>query len=183
MQDLPQKKDDLNASEKTEQFLRLLAVNQNRIYAFILTLVPSLSDADDLLQDTVSVMWRKFNQFEPGSHFVSWGIKIAHLEIMSFRKRCRKRTFDSQVETAIHHCALAKNPEVDHRISALRYCLGKLDAHGRELIRMRYEENITQKNLAKRIGISVQTMCKRMSKIHDLLFRCVRRTIASEEMA
>ncbi|MCK4629078.1 MAG: hypothetical protein KAT56_08735, partial [Sedimentisphaerales bacterium] len=58
----------------TERFLKLLMANDKRIYAFILTLVPGRIDADDLMQETVTIMWRKFDDFEPGRDFVAWGI-------------------------------------------------------------------------------------------------------------
>ena len=43
-------------SEKGKEFVRLLLANQNRIYAFILTLVSNWSDADDVMQETAEVM-------------------------------------------------------------------------------------------------------------------------------
>ena len=58
---------------KDTQFLDLLMRNQKRIYNFILLLVPNYSDADDLMQETVSVMWSKFDSYEPGYSFYGLG--------------------------------------------------------------------------------------------------------------
>ena len=51
------------ADEKTERFLHLLTENQGRIYAHVLSLSPHRSDADDIMQDTITVMWRKFGDY------------------------------------------------------------------------------------------------------------------------
>ena len=44
--------------DSTERFLALLMSNQRRVHAFILSLVPNRNDADDLLQESIVVMWR-----------------------------------------------------------------------------------------------------------------------------
>jgi RNA polymerase sigma factor (sigma-70 family) len=61
--------------------------NQKRIYTFILALVPNHQDADDLFQETVLLMWSKFDSFTPGTSFVAWGCTIARYQILSVRKR------------------------------------------------------------------------------------------------
>ncbi len=49
-----------------EAFARLFAENQRRIFAFILTLLPSREDAEDVFQDVSVVLWRKSAQFDTG---------------------------------------------------------------------------------------------------------------------
>src|SRR5262245_8265994 len=73
--------------DREEQFLQLFLANERRIYAFILALVPVWSDADDLLQETSAVLWRKLDEFQPGSDFVAWALKIARFEVLNYRKR------------------------------------------------------------------------------------------------
>ncbi len=51
-------------NKKTKIFLSLLMANQRRINSYILSVVPNFSDADDIMQETISVMWRKFDRFE-----------------------------------------------------------------------------------------------------------------------
>jgi len=68
-------------------FMRLFMANQRNIYAFILSLVPNWADADDLMQETATVMWTKFGEFELGTNFLSWGMKVAYFEVLKFRKQ------------------------------------------------------------------------------------------------
>ncbi len=169
-----------------EQFLRLIMANQSRIYAFIVTMQPNLTDADDIMQETITVMWRKFASFKPGTNFVSWGIRIAHYEILEFRKKASKRQthFRDEVNQAILEQAKIVHEKEDNKyLEALRFCLGKLGERERWMIQMRYDQNATHKIVADRIGLSVRSVCKMMAKIHDMLLRCVRRTLLAEEMA
>src|SRR5262245_9682792 len=78
------------ASPGGEEFLKLFAESNHRIYAFIVTLLPGPGAADDVFQRTSVVLWRKFAEFRPGTDFVSWACRIAQLEVMNDR-RSRQR--------------------------------------------------------------------------------------------
>ena len=78
-------KDQFPGQLETERFLHLLTANHHRIYAFIMTLVPNSNDADDIMQETTTVMLKKFGEFELGTDFVAWGIAVAHYVILSFK--------------------------------------------------------------------------------------------------
>jgi len=41
--------------QNQEQFLRLLMMNDKRIYAYILSFVPNAADADDIMQEASAV--------------------------------------------------------------------------------------------------------------------------------
>jgi RNA polymerase sigma-70 factor (ECF subfamily) len=72
---------------------------------------------------------------------------------------------------------------MDDRIQALQNCLAKLGERERHLVRIRYEQDITTRSLAERIGEPVDRLYKVMARIHDSLQKCVRRTLAAWEMA
>ena len=170
------------ASPNPEPFLRQLTAGQNRIYAFILTRVGNFSDADDIMQETVAVMWRKHDEFEPGTDFVSWGMRVAHYEILKFRRNRRGFQFRQEVDEALSKLAVSNGEQIDRRIEALRGCLSKLGGREREIVKMRYEQNMACKNLAQRMQVSAQTISKRLGRIHDMLLRCIRWTLATEEV-
>jgi RNA polymerase sigma-70 factor (ECF subfamily) len=54
------------------EFIRLLTANQSRIYAYIVSLVPNFNDADDIMQETTTMMWERKEDFESGTDFVAW---------------------------------------------------------------------------------------------------------------
>lgn len=175
----------MSEDSKTNEFLRLLMANQKRIYAFILGMVPNHEDVEDLFQETVLVMWSKFDGFTRGTSFTAWGIAIAKYQILGVRKRFSRRNLQfSQAALEL----LQKDSDyfieqIDSRMQALRGCIRKLNQRDFELIRMRYEDEIAVKTIAERLGRSVQSVYKRMAHIHDVLVQCVRRTISREELA
>lgn len=175
----------MNDSSKTNEFLRLLMANQRRIYAFILTLVPHHGDAEDLFQETVLLMWSRFDSFTPGTSFAAWGITVAKYQILSVRKRhaTRGALFSQAAVELLHQESQRFVAQVDTRMQALRHCIEKLDPKDYELIRLRYRDEATIQSIAGQMGRSVQGIYKRLVRIHDGLLRCVRKALHEEELA
>lgn len=40
------------------------------------------NQADDILQETMSVLWNKFDQYVIGTDFLSWALKVAHFQVL-----------------------------------------------------------------------------------------------------
>jgi RNA polymerase sigma-70 factor, ECF subfamily len=169
----------------TEQFLKLLMANDKRIYAFILTLVPGRVDADDLMQETVTVMWRKFGNFEPGRDFVAWGIGIARYKVLEYRKKKRKSQirFNDNVHALLEADAKNMLCRLDERLDTLQQCLSKLSEKDRKLIGMRYEQDLTAKIISERVGQSIHRVYRNIVRIHDMLLRCVRNTLSAKDIS
>jgi RNA polymerase sigma-70 factor, ECF subfamily len=165
-----------------EDFVRLLMANERRIYAFILTLLPNVADADDVLQETSIVLWRKFPEYQPGSDFTSWAFRIAQNMVRNSRakrQRCRVK-FDEELLAAVADDADNMRDELDLGRSVLVECVDELPPGDRELLNLRYESGATIKSVAAAVGRSAEGMYKAMRRIHDVLHDCVYRRLKSE---
>lgn len=73
------------------------------------------------------------------------------------------------------------NSYLDARLSALENCLNKLAERDRTLIQMRYEKDITIKEISRRVKRPIHGLYKAMARIHNTLLQCVRLRLAAEE--
>ena len=158
-----------------EAFTRLLLQNQKRIAGLIYSLVPRGADADDVIQETCSVMWRKFGEFEPGTDFGAWALRIARFQVMSYynrRRRVQARLSDETIEALTDTIAEIRWESSD-RIEALRTCVGQLKEREFDLVQRRYGvgENIGE--IAGHIGSSVHAVYKALARLHVRLLACV----------
>lgn len=171
-------------SQRTEVFLSLLMANQRRINSYILSLVPNFSDADDIMQETITVMWRKFESFRIGTDFVSWGLKVAYYCILNYRKQKEKEkfVFSEDLFRQISEIAKEKQSETDDRIKYLRRCIEKLQSADQRFLKARYELNSDVKSLAVQMDRSVQYVYKHLARIHCALNQCVKRAVRGQEM-
>ncbi len=172
--------------EASDGFLDLLLPNQKRILAYVLCCIPNRADADDVFQNTVSVLWKKFDQYEPGTDFIAWSIAIARYETMTFfrkSKRNGKIHFDEDLQRIIESDSKTVNERFDDRIEALRKCLKKLTPNDVQVVKMRYEQELPFARIADRLGVSSTAAFKKISKIHSRLIRCIRLQVALGEKA
>ena len=82
---------------RSTELIQLMMKYQRRIFAYIHTLVPSRSDAEDILQETSLTICEKFKDFEIGTNFYSWACQIAYWKVKAARKKYEiKRTKDKK---------------------------------------------------------------------------------------
>lgn len=170
-------------NEKNEQFLSLFIRNQKRIYGFIASLVPNAVDSDDLMQETMMVMWNHFEDFEIGTDFAAWGMAIARRKIMKYRaaRAGKSMLFSEEAVQSIMQCDENLGGRTNDYMIALQQCLNKLQTKDRQVIRLRYEQETTTRKLADAIGTTIDNVYKILSRVHLLLQRCVSKTIVAWE--
>ncbi|AQT68475.1 RNA polymerase sigma factor [Anaerohalosphaera lusitana] len=164
------------------RFFRLFMQNQKKLFKYILMLVPCRSDAEDILQDTATLMWTKFDEFKPGTNFAAWGIKIAHFKVLRYyrsRKRLHVPITDDILEIVTEQAVQAVD-EKDHKIKVLQQCMKELPEKDRALIELRYDRGLAPKKVAQKVSRPVRGIYKSLSRIHNSLLVCVRRRLNQE---
>jgi RNA polymerase sigma-70 factor (ECF subfamily) len=174
---------DRTVGPRAERFVRLLATCQRRVFLYALGLVHNAADAEEILQETNLVLWRKFDQYQPGTDFARWACRIAHFEVLKFRERRAReqRLFSSEFIEALAVESEESLDELGARREALGRCLSKLRNSDRQLVLRRYREHATTRSVAKALGRSVQGTRKSLHRIRMALLACIERTLAAEE--
>jgi len=94
-------------------------------------------------------------------------------------QRGNRVVFNSDLIKTIEVKAKNADSKTDVRISALQKCIRKLSSHDRWLILLRYEQGMTTRKLADRIGVNIHSLYKTIPKIQDALLKCIRRALAT----
>ena len=167
--------------KKDNVFLELLLKYHKRIYNFILLLVPNYPDADDIMQETVSVMWSRFDEFEPNSNFAAWGMQIARYKIYNFRKQNKRQQFSEESLKMIQQASCGVLDTKVEQNDALQRCLVKLPERDRKLITLRYMREMSFKRISEITGRSVNGLYHTVARIHRVLLHCIHRVMTAEE--
>ena len=172
------------ANAPDEQFVRLLTGSQNRLYAYVLTLLPDPVRARDVVQDANVVIWRKAAQFTPGTHFGAWACKIAYLEVLKARRKANdpRVLFSDAVLQQVAETAAERTDRVDDRMPFLEACLDELKPQDRTAILQRYQPNASMAEVAESLGKSPTATSVALFRIRERLLECIRRKLAAEEM-
>lgn len=168
--------------DEAGEFVQLLTAHQSRLYAYVLSLVGNPTLADDVLQETNTVLWEKASEFTPGTNFVAWMMRIAFLQVMAQRQRRNREKimFDSDMisEMAVQ---AAKHLETnDSRQRALQACLEKLGPRHQDLVRRRYSAGAALDTIASDVGQSTEAVKQALFRARTTLIECVKRTLALE---
>lgn len=165
-----------------EEFARLFSRHARPIYAFIMTLVFSHHDAEEVFQNTSVVLWDKFKDFRPGSNFFAWASRIAYFEVLNlFKQQRRAPLLSERAMESLSSEAIALSDRSTERIEALSDCLARLAAADRDIIQDRYFYQRAPKQIAELRSRSLDSIYRALSRIHNLLLNCVERTLAREE--
>lgn len=164
---------------KSEQFFRLYNAAQKRIYAYLLMLVHNHNDAEDLLQETASILWERFNDFDKTGSFAAWSVGIARNKALDFlkSKRTSRPLFDDEFYASISTLAECESENTDQRLRALRDCIKKMPLQNQNLIHLRFEKGITVKKISQISEYSADAVYKKMSRIYTALHHCINRTL------
>lgn len=167
---------------KVEQFMVLFTAHQRRLYHYILALLPNPGDAEDVLQETNLVLWRKFDQYETGTNFLAWAMRVAYLQVLKTRESKGRQALllDSDVLEQLALDAEKQAPRLEEQNAALRHCLKKLRPVDHRLITLRYQPGSSGKTLAQTLNRPVNSVYKSLGRIRRALMECIRRRLAAQ---
>jgi RNA polymerase sigma-70 factor (ECF subfamily) len=166
---------DSSERNRAETFLALHLQNHNRLAAFVHTLVPAWQDAEEIIQDTLMVLWRKFDEFDPSTSFFSWAARVAQYEVLNYRRKNRHRElyFDDEVLSALAITALDQMDDMELQRAALENCIKNLSDRDRELLRLRYREGGCIQIAAEAMRRTTGHVQRLLRKIRGGLLRCI----------
>lgn len=171
-------------NDRAEEFMALFAAHHRRLFRYTLALLPRLHAAEDVLQETNLVLWRRFSEFRPGSDFYAWAARIAFLQVLKYRKSTRRQSFalDDGLLATLAARSVETSDYFDTAREALQKCLGKLRAEDRELILRRYMLGDSGKKVAEELGRPQNSIYKSLRRIRQGLLSCIQRTMGQTVM-
>lgn len=165
------------SDDRHDEFMELFLEHQPRIYAYIRSLLFQRADADDVMQETASVLWRKFNQFERGTNFDRWALRTAYHQVRAFRQKKARESKRLQFGDDLVEMLASESERLvdssEDTLAALESCLRKLPEEQIQLVRWRFEPDTTNRSLSKRIGKSESVVSRTMNAIYESLLKCI----------
>lgn len=172
-----------SSASEIADFERHFSLCESDVKAFVYTLLPHWSDADDVVQRTRIVLWQKFSQFRPGTSFKAWALQVARFEVSNFRRtqRSDRLCFEEQLIDSLAEVRNSMVEELDRRRAVLAICMQKLRASDRQIIRHCYgPKATTAKEAAEKLQRPVNTLYKALNRIRRTLMECVARFSGEE---
>lgn len=151
------------------------------LFHFTLKLIPNRSDAEEVLQDASLVLWQKYEEFQKGSNFSGWAKSVISFEVMAFRKKKKKwLLFDDELVEELAATESERNCRILSIHAALDHCTMKLSEKDKNLVRLRYKERQSAKEIARIVERSADAIYKALGRIRLALHGCIQRELAKD---
>jgi RNA polymerase sigma-70 factor, ECF subfamily len=157
----------------------LLGRYQNRLYRYLLRLVREPAEAEDLFQQTWVRVAEKIRQYDSKRNFEAWLFTLARNLAFDHLRRIRPESLDEPIagrpgESPATRLASAERPVLDgimerERTGRLAQALELLPVTHREVLTLRFEEEMKLKEIAEVIDTPLSTVKTRLRRALDRL--------------
>src|ERR1051326_335735 len=165
-----------------QRFLSLFLRSEKEIFRYVAALVPNVTDAEDIVQQTALALWEKFELYDQAQPFTPWACRFALNKAREWIER--RQRWQALLDRGLAEELIQRRqellPEFEIRLKHLEGCLGKLPAEQRSLVEGYYYERTRIEILAQRSGRSEAATYKMLQRIRHALQICVEARIGPE---
>jgi RNA polymerase sigma-70 factor (ECF subfamily) len=171
---------DSNAAQ--QRFLSLFLRSEREIFRYVAALVPNVTDAEDIVQQTAVALWEKFDAYDPSLPFTPWACRFALNKARQWidRRQRWQALLDHGLAEDLAQRRQELQPEFELRLKHLEGCLGRLTEAQRSLVEGYYYERASIDTLAQRSGRSEAATYKMLQRVRHALQLCVEGQVIPE---
>lgn len=157
------------------QILQCLMAARTRLSAAVWLVVRDTHGAEDIFQNVTLKAMAGRATFETDAALLSWAFITARREAIDWIRRCRRETvgLDDGLLDLLDREWRVASPVQSARLDALAECLQSTSGEARELLRLRYDEGHSCEEVAARVGLGLDAVYQRLSRLHRRLRECV----------
>jgi RNA polymerase sigma-70 factor, ECF subfamily len=174
-----------SATSNHEAFLQQFMRHERSVRAYLRTILASWEDVDEAMQESSMVAWRKYSEFDQATNFGAWLAIIARFEALKLR-RARRRdrlVFSDRVLDMLENEGLDDLERLEQRRRALERCIQRLDHTQRKMLRAAYGSGLRLREVAVKMGQSVEAFYKSVQRIRSALLACSEKELEQEKGA
>jgi|GEM_PF-298127 RNA polymerase sigma-70 factor (ECF subfamily) len=164
--------------------LRLLLANRGMLIGYINAITGDPNLTEDVFQEVSIVVLQKCDQLADAEGFKPWARTIARFQSLKAvnRRSSGPLALGDDLLDLIDRHWQTNEVEDDHieALTALRRCLSGISPRAKQLVRMRYHDNLPGARIAEILGQPINTVYVTISRIHRSLAACVRQRIQRE---
>lgn len=161
-------------------FAERLVKNQQRVFRYVVSLVPNRADAEELFQQTCLTLWECWERYDPALDFFPWACGVAHNHVLNFRRKRQSAQVQIQADVLelLAQASLDRQRREDYRLAPLEDCLAELSDRNRIVVEG-YYGGWTVQEIAGQLSSSPNAVYKLLDRVRALLHDCVTVRLAA----
>ncbi|MEO1615843.1 MAG: sigma-70 family RNA polymerase sigma factor [Planctomycetota bacterium] len=172
----------MDEDQKREAFAQHWMEAEPSISAYVFASVSRFHDAEDIVQRIAQELARRYDQYDPERPFVGWALWIARSRVIDwYRASSRnKLIFSDELLGQLADTIASHADGRNQRREALETCLEELPTKSRQLLNLRYVDDLTNDEVAAKSNSTGGSVRVRLSRVRTALLSCIERRIAME---
>ena len=150
---------------------------QHRLYRYLCRLVNDSSAAEDLFQQTWVRVAEQIHRYDQGRNFDAWLFRVAHNLAIDSLRRYRPESLDEPLPSGESRVELlpADAPSALDRVEEIEWseriaaAMGRLPAIYREVLALRFEEEMKLEEISESLGAPLSTVKTRLRRALEAL--------------
>ncbi len=157
-------------------FERALRPHLPMLFAYSRAIVGDWHAAEDVVQETAEIAYRKLNYFIPEADFAGWLKAIARRQSLAARRKLNRSApvAEELLERVYQDPAPAA---AGRRGEALQECVDGLEGRSAQAVKGHYFEGFKLADLASRMDMTPVAMRQLLHRVRVVLLECVRRKL------
>jgi RNA polymerase sigma-70 factor (ECF subfamily) len=162
------------------KFTSLFVKYERQLYSIIASMLGHPAEAEDLLQETAKVLWKKFGDYDPKLPFLPWAKTFARYEVLNYvqKQKTRRKYFSTEMMELLGEDFEFVDAHHDARILALESCVAALPENSRTLLDERYRDANSLQEVAVSQGTTPNALYKTLQRVRKGLLDCVNQKVA-----
>ena len=150
------------------------------LIAYARALLGSYNAAEDVFQETLLVVMKKFEQFREGTSILAWCRSIVRLEVLRLRQKRQserslvERLLDDAIDAAFEKFRASRRRD-DSELwqQALEHCLERVPQRGQSVLQARFVDELSYRQIGERLGMSIEAVRKALFRLKRQVRACV----------
>jgi RNA polymerase sigma-70 factor (ECF subfamily) len=147
--------------DDTIAFEKLFRLYHKRVFAFALHLLPSSSQAEDIVQNVFMAVWNQRKTIQLTTSFVTYLFGITRHMVYDFiqRKIQQEAFVEYSLENNSEYGFITEEEVIFHELEEqLNKHIGELPERRREIFRLSRIDGLSYKEISEKLGISENTV-------------------------
>jgi RNA polymerase sigma-70 factor (ECF subfamily) len=169
----------------TEELLvKTLLDARPRLIAGTLAVLRDVHQAEDVFQEVLIKALRMQESFSEEAGLLAWArVSMRNLGIDHIRRAGRLDTILSEMALDAVQERLDEDESASAKLAALRDCIAALPQESKQLLRLRYDEGRSGRDLATLLRRSEDAVYKALSRLHAALRKCAQERLTEMKEA
>jgi RNA polymerase sigma-70 factor (ECF subfamily) len=161
---------------REQTFIRLFVRHEAELRGFAISLIPSVEDAQDVLQEACIAMWQRIDRLEDEKGFLPWAYAFVRLTALNKIRQARrsKLVFSEALVELNAEEAGQESERALAELQSLRECMERLPPRQLALVRNYYSTSrVRMQDLAREMSRPVAGLYKALERTRAALRECI----------